>query len=314
MEQFYTVLHQIGIFVLLIALGYLIVKIDILDEASLGRISRLIVKVLLPCYIFYNTAEGATRAGLASALLVIPLSIGYFLVLFFASELLKRLFRLNGNRARVFRALSMFGNVGFVGIPLLVELYPDTSLIYISLFTIFDQGLFWTYGLANTKPVTEEKIRFHIGDLKKLLSPALIAIVLAIILVLLDRHLPSSITATSLKLGNASMPLSLLYIGGMLSMTDVRKVLRCGELYAEIGLKMLLIPVLIYAALRIFGVVSDMAGTMAFLAGLPAVNMVPMLAKLHGSDSEYAVCAVMMTTLASLVTLPLISLAVTVIG
>ncbi len=59
---------------------------------------------------------------------------------------------------------------------------------------------------------------------------------------------------------------------------------------------------------------SDMAGTIAFLTGLPAINMVAMLSKNNGSDGDYAVCVVMMTTLACLVTLPLVSLGMAALG
>lgn len=314
MEQFFTVLTQILIFIILIALGILAVKRNILDEHSLGNLSKVIMRMALPAYIFIKTAEGATRAGLAASLAVIPMAIVMYLLLFLLSLGIEKVFHLRGNRSHVFRAVVMFGNVGFMGIPLVVELYPDTALLYVSLFTILDQMLFWTYGTALTEQVSEEKKKFSPAALKNLLSPALLAIVLATICVLLNVQLPYVISATLNKLGAASMPLSLLYIGGMLSMTDVRKVLKCGELYAEIILKMLVLPLVFYFVVRRLGVAEDMAGTMAFLAGLPAINMVAMLAKNNGSDGDYAVCAVMMTTLACLVTLPLVSLGVALIG
>ncbi len=308
MDQFFIVLNQIGIFLILILLGIAAVKFGILDERSLGNVSKLVMRMALPAYIFINTAEGATRAGLAESLLIIPLAAVLYLLLGLLSKLLETVFRLKGNRARVFRAIVMFGNVGFMGIPLVVELYPDTALLYISLFTILDQGLFWTYGVALTQPVTAEKQKFSLKGLKNLLSPALVAILGATILVLLDIHLPEVLTSALSKLGSASMPLSLLYIGGMLSMTDVRGVLKCGELYAEIGLKMLILPLVYFLVMGLCGVPGDMAGTVTFLTGLPAINMVAMLAKNNGSDGDYAVCAVMMTTIACLVTLPLVSL------
>lgn len=316
MDQFFTVLTQIGIFLILIALGVLAVKVHILDEHSLGSISKVIMRMALPAYIFINTAEGATRAGLASSLMVIPLAIALYLLLFLLSLALERIFHLSGNRQRVFRAIVMFGNVGFMGIPLVVELYPDTALLYISLFTILDQILFWTYGVSLTRPVGEgrERRRFSPAALKNLLSPALIAIVAATVLVLLEVRLPYVLSATLNRLGAASMPLSLLYIGGMLSMTDVRRVLRCWELYGEIVLKMIALPLVFFAAMRLLGVAQDMAGTLAFLAGLPAINLVAMLARQNGSEGDYAVCAVMMTTLACLITLPLVSLGIALIG
>ncbi len=314
MEQFFIVLNQIGIFLILIIFGILAVKFGILDEHSLGSVSKLVMRMALPAYIFINTAEGATRQGLAESLLVIPLAIALYLMLFLLSLLLEKVFHLKGNRGHVFRAIVMFGNVGFMGIPLVVELYPDTALLYISLFTILDQGLFWTYGVSLTKPVSEQKEKISLKNLKNLLSPALVAIVGATVLVLLNIHLPKLLTTTLSKLGTASMPLSLLYIGGMLSMTDVRKVLRCGELYAEIGLKMLVLPIVFFLVMKLCQVPTDMAGTMTFLTGLPAINMVAMLSKNNGSDGDYAVCAVMMTTLACLVTLPLVSLGMVLLG
>ena len=314
MEQFFIVLNQIGIFLILIIFGILAVKFGILDEHSLGSVSKLVMRMALPAYIFINTAEGATRQGLAESLLVIPLAIALYLMLFLLSLLLEKVFHLKGNRGHVFRAIVMFGNVGFMGIPLVVELYPDTALLYISLFTILDQGLFWTYGVSLTKPVSDQKEKISLKNLKNLLSPALVAILGATVLVLLNVHLPKILTTTLSKLGTASMPLSLLYIGGMLSMTDVRKVLRCGELYAEIGLKMLVLPIVFFLVMKLCQVPADMAGTMTFLTGLPAINMVAMLSKNNGSDGDYAVCAVMMTTLACLVTLPLVSLGMVLLG
>ena len=314
MEQFFIVLNQIGIFLILIIFGILAVKFGILDEHSLGSVSKLVMRMALPAYIFINTAEGATRQGLAESLLVIPLAIALYLMLVFLSRLLEKVFHLKGNRSRVFRAIVMFGNVGFMGIPLVVALYPDTALLYISLFTILDQGLFWTYGVSLTKPVSDQKEKISLKNLKNLLSPALIAIVGATILVLLNIHLPKLLITTLSKLGSSSMPLSLLYIGGMLSMTDVRKVLRCGELYAEIGLKMLVLPLVFFLVMKLLNVPADMAGTMTFLTGLPAINMVAMLAKNNGSDGDYAVCAVMMTTIACLITLPLVSRGLVMLG
>ncbi|MBR1780825.1 MAG: AEC family transporter [Oscillospiraceae bacterium] len=313
MEQFFIVLRQIAIFLILIIFGVLAVRTKILDRSGLNTLSRVIMRMALPAYIFINTAEGATRAGLISSLWVIPITAGLYGALFLLSLLIQRLFHLTGNRSHIFRAVLMFGNVGFMGIPLVVALYPDTALLYISLFTILDQALFWTYGVSLTKPVTGEKRPFSTASLKNLLSPALIAIVLATLLVVLGVRLPTVLSLALTHLGSASFPLSLLYIGGMLSLTDVRKVLRCGELYAEILLKMLALPIAFYALLRLLPIPADMAGTMAFVAGLPSINLVPMQANANGSDGEYAVCAVMLTTLACLVTLPLVSLGVALI-
>ncbi len=317
MEQFYTVLTQITIFAFLIILGMIAVKCRMLDEHSLGGLSRIVMRMALPAYIFINTAEGATREGLAASLTIVPLTIVLYILLYLLGSGIVRALHLSGNRRQVFRALLMFGNVGFMGIPLVTELYPDTALIYISLFTILDQSFFWCYGVTLTMPVEvgrNEMHGFSSARLKNLLSPALIAIVAATVMVLFNVHLPSVLTTTLTRLGSACMPMSLIYTGGMLCMTDIRKVLRCGELYAQIGFKMILLPLAMYAVLHAIGIPADMAGTISFIAGLPSISLVAMLAKNNGSDGEYTVCAVMLSTIACLVTLPLVSLGFAFIG
>ena len=308
MDQFFVVLMQIGVFLLMIVTGVITVRCRILNEQSLAAVSKLVMRVLLPAFIFVNTAEGATRAGLKESLLVIPIALAMYALLWLLATVLVRVFHLSGNRERVFRAIVMFGNVGFMGIPLVTELYPTTALLYISLLTIIDQGLFWTYGVSLTQPAREAgapKEKLSLKGLKNVLSPAL---------VLLDLHLPKVLTTTLTKLGAASMPMSLIYIGGMLSMTDVRAVLRCWELYAEIALKMIVLPIAFFAVLMLLRTPVDMAGTMTFIFGLPAINMVAMLSKANGSDGDYAVCAVMLTTLVCLVTLPIVSLGIALIS
>lgn len=89
---------------------------------------------------------------------------------------------------------------------------------------------------------------------------------------------------------------------------NLRPVLRCGELYAGILVKMVLVPVLCCLIMSRIGLSRDMSATVAYMAALPGIELVPMLAEAKGSDGDYAVCAIMMTTVACLATLPIVSL------
>lgn len=313
MEQFFIALTQIGIFLLLICIGVVTVKVKILDAHSLASVSKLVIQVSLPSYIFINAIASATRQSLMDSLMIVPIAVALYIVLVIVSAAIERVFRLRGNRKRVFRASLIFGNIGFMGIPLVTAIYPDTALLYVSIFTIVDQLAFWTYGVLLTKPA-EEKQKISLANLKNLLSPPLLAIVLAIVFIMAQIQLPEVLTSALMAMGNTSMPLALVYIGGILCTLDIRPVLRCGELYAGIVIKMILLPVGCYVVMAAMGMAGDMAGTLAFLVALPGIEMVPMLAKESGSDGDYAVCAIMMTTIACLLTLPLVSLCITLLG
>lgn len=314
MEQFFIALTQIGIFLILICVGILSVKVKVLDAHSLAATSRLVIQISLPCYIFINAVSSATRQSLFDSLMVVPIAVVLYIILIAVSAGVERAFHLRGDRKNVFRASLVFGNIGFMGIPLIIALYPDTGLLYVSIFTIVDQLVFWTYGVLLTKPVSAEQQKISPANLKNLLSPPLVAIVLAIIFIVAGIHIPTILSSSLTAVGNTSMPLALIYIGGVLCTSDIRPVLRCGELYAGIVSKMVLLPVLCYLVMCFIGIANDMAGTLAFIVALPGIEMVPMLAKSNGSDGDYAVCAIMMTTIACLITLPIVSLCVSLLG
>lgn len=314
MEQFFIALTQIGIFLILICAGVLTVKLKIFDAHSLEAVSKLVMQMSLPAYIFINAVNSATRQSLMESLMVVPIAIALYLILILVSMLIERVFHLQGNRKKVFRASLIFGNIGFMGIPLVTALYPGTALLYVSVFTIVDQLLFWTYGVLLTQPVSGERQKISPANLKNLLSPPLIAIVLAVLFIIAGVHIPQVISSALTAIGNTSMPLALIYIGGVLCTSNIRPVLKSGEIYAGILLKMTALPVICYLILGLMGISGDMAGTLAFIVALPGIEMVPMLAKTNGSDGDYAVCTIMMTTIACLLTLPIVSLCIFLVG
>lgn len=201
-----------------------------------------------------------------------------------------------------------------MGIPLVIVIYPDTALLYVSIFTIVDQLFFWIYGVLLTKPVSDDSRRISLSNLKNLLSPPLIAIVLAIVFIAAGIHIPAVLSSALTAVGNTSMPLALIYIGGVLCTSDIKPVLKCGELYTGMTVKMIALPVAFYTLMVLMGLRADMAGTLAFMVALPGIELVPMLAKTNGSDGDYAVCAIMLTTIGSLITLPIVSLCISLIG
>lgn len=314
MEQFFIAVTQIGIFIILIVIGILTIKFKILDPYSMEAISKLVIQAALPSYIFINAIISTTKESILDSLIVIPFSVLLYIVLVIVSKIIEGRFHLQANRKKVFRASLVFGNVGFMGIPLITALYPDTGLLYVSIFTIVDQIVFWTYGVLLTHPVSGKKSSVSLSHLKNLLSPPLLAILLALVFIMANIPVPGVISSALTAMGNTSMPLALIYIGGVLCACDIRPILKCGELYAGILIKMILLPVLFYAVLSAAGIAGDMAGTLAFLAALPGIEMVPMLAKTSGSDGDYAVCAVMMTTIACFLTLPIVSLCIALSG
>ena len=143
---------------------------------------------------------------------------------------------------------------------------------------------------------------------KNFVNPAVIAVVLAIVCILTGIQLPNVIENILSTVGRASTATCMIYLGALFYFSNVKAVLKEKELYIGILIKMILLPICFGEVLKIFGIASDMRGTMILIAGLPTMTVISMLVKNGGNEGEYSTGITRLTLAASLVTLLLISL------
>lgn len=302
MNSFMVIFEQLVSFFLMMLVGYIAAKKRVTTREFLDRLATLIMKLLLPIMIFSNMMNGTSRAQLAGdlpALFMVAAIYGSLIVIF---AIIARLLRLPKERADIFQAVFVFGNVGFIGLPLMLSVSPAHGGIYSALVSIIDQSLFWTYGLYLTTP--RGKSHF---DWKNFINPAVCGIVVAILLLLCDLHIPDILENGLLKIGSAATPLSLIYMGGLLCFCNWTPVLRQKELYLGIVVKMILFPILFFAVVSQFVTNTDMTHTVSLIAGLPTMVAVAMFAQSTRKEGDYALGTVLATTVASLITLSIVS-------
>lgn len=307
MTYFSIVLEQIFTFVIYAAIGIIAVKAKVLNKDGLGVMSRFITKIALPLLIFTNTINSASKEQFLNALPIMLATVLMYLLLYLLALALAKAFKLQGNERNVYRACSIFGNNGFMGIPIVAALFPKQGLIYIALFTVVDQMVLWTTGMTLTAPVEQTSTMNFTDKLKKMVNPATVGITLAVIGIFLNIKLPASLNTALTKTGAISTPLAMIYLGGIFCYTDIRKYLKRTEIYAAVILKMCVFPVLFFYLLKLIpGITQDIAVTMSVFSALPTMTTIAMLAQTQKSADEYSAGMVFMTTLFSIVTLPLV--------
>lgn len=302
MNSFMVIFEQLVSFFLMMLVGYIAAKKRVTTREFLDRLATLIMKLLLPIMIFSNMMNGTSRAQLAGDLPALFMVAAIYGSLFVIFAIIARLLRLPKERADIFQAVFVFGNVGFIGLPLMLSVSPAHGGIYSALVSIIDQSLFWTYGLYLTTP--RGKSHF---DWKNFINPAVCGIVVAILLLLCDLHIPDILENGLLKIGSAATPLSLIYMGGLLCFCNWTPVLRQKELYLGIVVKMILFPILFFAVVSQFVTNTDMTHTVSLIAGLPTMVAVAMFAQSTRKEGDYALGTVLATTVASLITLSIVS-------
>ena len=303
MDSFMVILEQLVSFFLMMLIGYIAARKRITTREFLDRLASLIMKLLLPIMIFANMMNGTSRSQLAADLPAFFMALGIYGSLIVIFAVIAKILRLPTDRAQIFQAVFVFGNVGFIGLPLMLSVSPVHGGIYSALLSIVDQSLFWTYGLYLTTP-TGKSAHF---DWKNFINPAVCGIVLAIVLLLLDVHLPEILENGLLKIGSAATPMSLIYMGGLLCFCNWTPVLRQKELYIGIATKMLIFPIVYFTVVSHLVSNTDMTHTLSIVAGLPTMVAVAMFAQSTRKEGDYALGTVLATTVASLVTLSIVA-------
>ena len=306
MNLFPVIATQMGMLVVYVLIGILGVRVKIFDRQFLDYISKYIMKLSLPLMIFMNTLNGATADEVIDSLPMLAVAAVMYIVLFIVGTIAARMFRLKGNERQVYRAVSTFGNVGFVGIPLISAVFPEMGMLYIAIFTIIDQGLLWTLGMKLTTPEGGEKGSL-IQTAKKMINPAIVAIILSVIGIFAGVRLPYILDVTLSKVGATTTPLSMIYIGGLFCYVNIGRYAKKAEFYIIVLFKMLIFPIVLFAVIKGLNINEEIKVTLALLGGLPSMSSIAMFANANGSDGDYAIGAIFVTTLASVITLPAIS-------
>lgn len=309
---FEKTLHQMILFFLILGVGFVAGKCHVVKKDFLGEFSGFIVTILLPVQLFYCTYASVTRDAVFDNLSMIVLAAAFYAVAIVLTWLLSKLLRLKGDRSRVFRLCFIFGNTGFVGIPLLAALFPEHGLLYMALFTLVDQPLLWTYGVylstAQHDAPGDSYGRHELNiDLKSLVSPNTVALVLAFACVLAAIPLPGIVMDTMQSISSATPALCMMYLGALLCFSDWMGALKRPDLYAGVAAKMIVLPVLAGKLLLWSGMFSqELIEALVIIIALPVMTLVPILAQKNGHEGDYAAGTTVATLVISIASIPLV--------
>lgn len=330
MGQFGVMVGQLVGFLIMLMVGYGCVRLRFYGKTALDGMCSLLLNVLIPVLVFSNAVDGTDRSHLEAnwgVMLLTAVMYGLLILTFWAFA---HLLRLTGSRSHVFQASLVFGNAGFIGIPLIMALWPREGAIYVALMSIIDQTLLWTYGVwlcepvrpavgvagedlpAASRPSLGSRV---LGLLRRFVNPAFIGVMIALALILLGVKVPELILKPLHTIGNMATPMSLIYLGGLFALTKWWGVLRRYELYAGLVAKMIAFPLAFYALLTwavgalpfALPITHDMILMITVIAGLPTMTTIAMFTGRKDNMPDYAVGFVLVSTLFSLVSLTIVS-------
>lgn len=308
------IISQIFILAVVVLIGSIAARFKVLTHDSKDMLSKVIFNISLPLMLFTNFLRLETNPRLLSNSIVVLSASGF--VIFFMlliGWLTTRVVKMSGSEASVFKAHSMFGNIIFLGFPLIKSLFGEEGLLYASMFQLVSNIIMWTAGvivLSHDKGTPWQK------SLTKILNPNTIATLAGLAFFIFSIKVPEIIINPLASLGSTNTWLSMLYIGVMLAFSDVRGLIGKKIIYILSFNRLVLVPLLLVAifvltALLTGNAPDKMVSSVIILeASMPCMASIVIMAKEMGADDSLAVANVFVSTILSIITLPLLLIAI----
>jgi len=308
------IISQIFILAAVVIIGALASKFSIITPDSKNMLSKVIFNITLPLLLFTNFLKmDATPRLITNSFIVLLVSVFVILFMFMVGWLTTRLFSIKGSDAAVFRTHSMFGNTIYLGIPLISALYGEEGLLYASMFILISNLIMWTGGvlvLSHGNAVPWRK------SIRKVINPNTAAIILGLLFFMFSIRLPEIIITPMAELGQTTTWLAMLYIGSMLAFTNISGLLGKKDLYILSFNRLLLVPSALVLIFYLSGTIPGLSADKLVLsvivleAAMPCMVTVVIMAKELDADDHLAVGNVFVSTLLSILTLPLIAMVI----
>lgn len=299
----WLVLEKVGIIFALMLLGYAYGKLSKQKDPS--AISRLVLNVSVPCSILSTITAADYDAVRADLPVLIIVSAGVTLATLPIGFAFTRVFKMGKEKA-IYRSVIFFNNYGFMGWPICQVLLGNQGFLYAALYAIPIHLL--AYGI--TPVLMRASGGGKLFDRSTLVNLPLYATVAALAVLMSGLALPEGVTEVLSMVGGTQTPLSMIAIGMILAGANLKEAASGYKPYAYAALRLLILPAAVYLILRGMGLNGLLLKVPAVISAMPAASMVVVLAQKHGADSLLASRLIVISTLLSVATIPLISMLV----
>lgn len=299
MDTVMILVRQILQMFLLAMLGFLLFKGKKISSDGSKALANILIYLSLPATIINGFLVERSREHVLGILY----SGAAAAVLLVLSVLISRLlFR----KDPIATFASSFSNPGFFGIPLIIASIGQESVFYVACFIAFLNIGQWTYGVSI---LTGQPARQGFRLKKLIRAPFMIAVLTGLFLFLTQLRPPEIIRNCLTTVAGLNTPLSMFTVGIYLAQTDLPGMLRRKSLYLVSFSRLLLIPMVSLLLLSLLpGSLDHMKTALLLAAACPVGANVAVYAQLHGKDYAYAVETVVISTLLSILSIPLITL------
>ena len=296
MEIVTILIKQVFIMFVLMAIGFVAYRKQILSNQGTKDIGKLLLNVAIPMIVISNfcvekTAE-KTAELFESALLsflCMALSVAFAYLAYHKKD-------------RIAEFSAAFSNAGFIGIPLVQAIFGSGAVFYISVMIVLINVLQWTYGVYT---ITDDK---SVMDFKKIMkNPLILSVGIGIVIYFLNIRLPKIAMDIISSISAINTPLAMIVSGVYLAQSDLLNAMRKKDAWLLSLSRLIMIPLIVMLVFRFLPFGSTAMKLSILLAGAcPVGSNVAVFAQQYDKDYRKGVEYVCVSTLLSILALPLV--------
>ena len=297
------VLNQLITLFILMALGFFLYRIHMMPKEFNKQLTKLLLNVTMPALIINSVLTVEEKASGKTVLFILLLAIVLYLILPVLGALIARLLFVPKKQFGLYVFMTVFSNVGFMGFPLINALLGNEAVFYTALFNIIFNLSAYSYGILLVNYGTEEPVK---PNLRLLLSPGILLSLLAIVIYFVDIPFPASVTEAIGSVGSLTTPLAMLLIGASLGSMNLKEVFSDWRVYPYTLLKQFVLPLCMFPLLKMFIRDELLLGVALIMLSVPVSNTAVLFATEYQADEKLAARTVFITTLSSLISIPIV--------
>lgn len=287
---------------LLLILGFVLFKCHIFDEYTNKKISALIVNVASPMLIISSIA-GVEGSNKSIVFLMIGAGILMYIGFIILGKIINRIFPFPKKDWPVYECMVVFANTGFMGYPVLLDVFGQEAVFYASLIHMAFNFFVYTYAIICLIKGDDSEFKLNF---KQLLTPGIILIFVGIFIYLFDIQLPSVLMDTINSVGSLTAPLSMMMIGSSLAVYPIKDSFTDWRSYVFAFVRLMIVPFVTMIMCRLLHIDAYYANITIITNAMPVGSMVLMLATQYNANVKIVTRNIVVSTLLSVITIPIV--------
>lgn len=287
-----------GTLFLMILVGALVKKLGIVDEAGRRCLTDLCINVIIPCNILKSCLIDIDPSVLRACGILLAVALAIQFVSVALNQVLYK--KYPDAQRKVLQYCTLVSNGGFLGNGVAEGVYGTLGLLYASMYLIPMRIVMWSAGTSYFVSGGTDKKKV----LRNILThPCLVAVYIGMAIMLLHIPLPALLHDTIVGIGNCNTALTMFIIGTILVDVPLLTIVNPTTLWIS-ALRLIVLPAIAWGISFLMGLEPVATGVAVIMTGMPAGSTAAIFAARYGSDAVFATKCVVLSTLLSMLTIP----------